>query len=57
MARANTSKWKNKHIGLFNNLEDAKTAREYAVSQYHGEFAPIINNITNNITNNNIMDV
>jgi hypothetical protein len=34
-------------IGYFNNLEDAKTAREYAVSQYHGEYAPITINVQN----------
>ena len=52
---------KGKHIGYFNNLEDAKTTREYVVSQYYGEFAPkhmtITRHVENLTINDNILDV
>ncbi len=43
-----------KHIGYYTDLEDAKTAREYAMTQHFGSFAPVYN-ISNsaNITINN----
>ena len=52
---------KSKHVGYFNSLEDAKTAREYAVSQYRGEFGlknmTIIHHVENLTINNNAFDV
>ncbi len=40
-----------KHIGYFNDFEDAITARQYAQHVHHGEYANIIN-IQNATINN-----